>query len=106
MGHSARGHIWKGFAFLAAMLFALLYLGYRTIGWLLARSGARWDVRGLEDWASLPALLLLITLFGFVANVLVSAFTRYQANQADAYASYFPSRIIPHPRQPSAQHSP
>src|SRR6266853_889398 len=31
MGHYALGHIWKGFAFLAALLFVLLYLGYRTI---------------------------------------------------------------------------
>jgi STE24 endopeptidase len=103
MGHYALGHIWKGFAFLAAMLFVLLYLGYRTIGWLLARSGARWDVRGLEDWASLPALLLLITLFGFVANVLGSAFSRYQENQADVYGLEVTHGIISDPGQACAQ---
>jgi STE24 endopeptidase len=103
MGHYALGHIWKGFAFLAAMLFVLLYLGYLTIGWLLARSGARWDVRGLEDWASLPALLLLITLFGFVANVLGNAFSRYQENQADVYGLEVTHGIISDPGQACAE---
>jgi STE24 endopeptidase len=103
MGHYALGHIWRGFAFIAAMLFVLLYLGYRTIGWLLARSGARWSVRGLEDWASLPALLLLITLFGFVANAFGSAFSRYQESQADVYGLEVTHGIIPDPGQACAQ---
>ena len=103
MGHYVLGHIWKGFLFFAAMIFVLLFLGYRTVGWLLARSGARWDVRGLEDWASLPALLLLITLFGFVANVLGSAFSRYQENQADVYGLEVTHGIISDPGQACAQ---
>jgi STE24 endopeptidase len=103
MGHYALGHIWKGFVFFAAMLFVLFYLGYRTIGWLLARSGARWEVRGLEDWASLPALLLLISLFGFAANVAGNAFSRYQENQADVYGLEVTRGIIPDPGQACAQ---
>jgi STE24 endopeptidase len=103
MGHYALGHIWKGFVFFAAMLFVLFYLGYRTIGWLLARSGARWEVRGLEDWASLPALLLLISLFGFAANVAGNAFSRYQENRADVYGLEVTSGIIPDPGQACAQ---
>jgi STE24 endopeptidase len=103
MGHYALGHIWKGFAFLAALLFVLLYLGYRTIGWVLARSGPRWEVRGLEDWASLPALLLLISLFGFAANVTGNAFSRYQENQADVYGLEVTRGIIPDPGQACAQ---
>jgi len=41
MGHYALNHIWKGLAFMSAMVFVLLYLGYRTIGWLLARMEIR-----------------------------------------------------------------
>jgi Zn-dependent protease with chaperone function len=103
MGHYALGHIWKGFAFLAALLFVLLYLGYRTIGWLLARSGARWEVRGLEDWASLPALLLLLSVFSFVSNAFGSSFSRYQENQADVYGLEVTRGIIPDPGQACAQ---
>jgi len=103
MGHYALGHIWKGFAFLAAMLFVLLYLGYRSIGWLLARSGPRWAIRGLEDWASLPALLLLLSVFGFASNAIGSTFSRYQENQADVYGLEVTRGIIPDPGQACAQ---
>ena len=103
MGHYALGHIWKGFAFLAALLFVLLYLGYRTIGWLLARFGARWGVRGLEDWASLPALLLLLSVFSFASNAIGSTFSRYQENQADVYGLEVTHGIISDPAQACAQ---
>jgi STE24 endopeptidase len=103
MGHYALGHIWKGFAFLAALLFVLLFLGYRTIGWLLARFGTPWGVRGIEDWASLPALLLLMSLFGFASNAIGSTFSRYQENQADVYGLEVTHGIIPDPAQACAQ---
>ncbi len=86
MGHYALNHIWKGLAFMSAMVFVLLYLGYRTIGWLLARNGNSWGVRTVDDWAALPALLLLVTFFGFAANAIGNTFSRYQENQADIYS--------------------
>jgi len=58
-GHYVLQHIPKGLAFGAVFLLVLFYLGYRCIGWVLARWGAHWEIRGLDDWASLPALLLL-----------------------------------------------
>jgi STE24 endopeptidase len=99
MGHYVLGHIWKGFLFIAAILFFLLYCGYRTISWLLARYGAAWKVRGLNDWASLPALLLLITLFGFAAGAVGNTFSRYQENQADVYSLEVTHGIVPDPGQ-------
>jgi len=102
LGHYVLGHIWKGFLFFAAITLVLLYLGYRSIGRLLARSGARWGVRSLDDWASLPALLLLLTLFGFVANVLGSTFSRYQENQADVYSLEVTHGIVADPGQACA----
>jgi Zn-dependent protease with chaperone function len=59
-------------------------------------------LRGLDDWASLPALLLLITLFGFVANALGSTFSRFQENQADMYGLEVVHGIIPDPGQACA----
>jgi STE24 endopeptidase len=102
MGHYVLGHVWKGIIFAAILLFVLLYLGYRTIGWLLARWGDSWGVRGLDDWASLPALLLLITIFAFLANPITSAFSRFQENQADIYSLEVTHGILPDPGQASA----
>jgi Zn-dependent protease with chaperone function len=86
MGHYVLWHIPKLLAFGAALLFAAFYLGHRTIDWLLARWGASWGVSGLDDWASLPALLLLLSVFFFCAAPLVSAVSRHYEHQADQYA--------------------
>jgi len=102
MGHYVLGHIWKGIAFFALMVFLLLYFGYRSISWLLARWGAQWGIRSLDDWASLPALLLLLTLFGFVASTLGNAFSRFQENQADVYGLEVTHGILPDPGQACA----
>ena len=99
MGHYVLGHIWKGFLFSAAIIFVLLYFGYRSIGGLLARSGAAWGVRSLDDWASLPALLLLLTLFGLAADVIGNTFSRYEENQADVYSLEVTHGIVPDPGQ-------
>ncbi len=95
MGHYVLGHIWKGFLFFAALLFVLFYLGFRSIGSLLARSGASWGICSLDDWASLPALLLLLTLFGFAAGTIGNTFSRFQEHQADIYSLEVTHGIVP-----------
>src|SRR6266446_3812740 len=99
MGHYVLGHVWKGFLFFAAMIFVLFYFGYRSIGWLLSRSGASWGVRSLDDWASLPALLLLITFFGFASDAIGNTFSRYTEHQADIYSLEVTHGIVPDPGQ-------
>jgi Zn-dependent protease with chaperone function len=103
MGHYVLGHVWKGFLFFAAMFFVLLYLGYRTIGWLLARSGAAWGIRSLDDWASLPALLFLLTLFGFASDAIGNTFSRHQEHQADIYSLEVTHGIVPNAGQAFAR---
>ena len=95
MGHYVLGHIWKGILIFAAVLFVLFYLGYRSIGSLLARSGDSWGVRSLDDWASLPALLFLLTLFGFAGDIIGNTLSRYQEHQADIYSLEVTHGIVP-----------
>jgi len=103
LGHYVLGHIVKGFFFLAAALFVLFYLGKRSIGWLLARRGARWDIRGVEDWASLPALLLIVSIFGILATATGNCFSRYMENQADVYGLEVTHGILPDAGQACAR---
>ena len=49
------------------------------------RLSRNWAIRGLDDWASLPALLLLISVFSFIAAPVGSAVSRYFEHQADQY---------------------
>ncbi len=102
LGHYALGHIWKGLVFFSVMAFLLLYLGWRSIGWLIARYGQRWGVRGVDDWAALPALLLLIALYGFAAEIAGNNFSRFDENQADIYSLEVTHGIVAEPGQASA----
>ncbi|MGA8222127.1 MAG: M48 family metalloprotease, partial [Candidatus Acidiferrales bacterium] len=47
--------------------------------------GGNWGIRGLDDLASLPALLLLLTILFFVTNPIANGFSRYLEHQADQY---------------------
>lgn len=103
MGHYVLGHVPKGLAFFAVLLLVFFYLAYRSIGWVLARWGTRWEVRGVDDWASLPALLLLLSIFFFIANPIGSAFSRYQEHQADQYGLEVTHGLTPDSGQVAAQ---
>ena len=103
MGHYVLYHIPKGLSFFAVLLFIAFYLGYRTIGWCLARWGGGWGIRGLEDWASLPVLLLLGSVFSFVVSPIGSAFSRALEHQADQYGMEVTHGLTPDSGQVAAQ---
>ncbi len=103
MGHYVLGHVPKGLAFFAVLLLVFFYLAYRSIGWVLARWGVQWEVRGVDDCASLPALLLLLSIFFFIANPIGGAFSRYQEHQADQYGLEVTHGLTPDSNQVAAQ---
>ena len=103
MGHYVLGHIFKGIAFSAGVLFVFLYLGFRLVRWSLARWGAGWDIRGAHDWASLPLLLLILSIFMFLGSPAFNAFSRYQEHQADVYGLEVIRGLVPDSRQVAAQ---
>jgi Zn-dependent protease with chaperone function len=57
----------------------------------------------LEDWASLPVLLLLLSVFLFVINPVGSAFSRYLEHQADQYGLEVTHGLTPDSGQIAAQ---
>jgi STE24 endopeptidase len=103
MGHYVLGHIPKGIVFFSALLFVFLYLGYWGLGAALHRWGARWDIHGADDWASLPVLLLLFSLFSFVASPAINGFSRYQEHQADVYGLEVIHGLVPDSQQATAR---
>ena len=103
MGHYVLHHILKGFAFFAPLVLLFFYVVHRLIGSVLSRWGTGWGVRGLDDWASLPALLFLLTLLLFVTNPIGSAFSRYLEHQADQYGLEVTHGLNPDQGQVAAQ---
>jgi len=104
MGHYVLLHIPKIIAIDATILLLLLYLGYRLVLWMLARWGAQWGIRGLDDWASLPALLFLISVLSFLATPGFNAVSRYFEHEADRYGLEVIHGIVPNPNQVAAHY--
>ncbi len=102
-GHYVLQHLPKMLGFLAMLLLIFFYLGYRLIWWVLARWGGGWEIRKLDDWASLPALMLLLSLFSFAANPVASAVSRHYEHQADQYGLEVTHGLTPDSSQVAAQ---
>jgi Zn-dependent protease with chaperone function len=85
MGHYVLGHVRDGILFACAVLLVFLNLAYRVLHWMLARWGKTWAIRGPDDLASLPALLLLLAVFGFLFTPISNAYSRHLEHQADQY---------------------
>lgn len=85
MGHYVLRHIPQLIAILSLILLVLLYCSYHLARWMLARWGATWKIRSIDDWASLPLLLLLLSVLAFLATPVLNAITRHYEHEADRY---------------------
>lgn len=94
-GHYVLKHIPKGMVFFALLLLIAFYLGYRSVGWVLTRYGPGWQIRDLQDWASLPVLLLLLSIFSFVVTPMGAAYSRHLEHQADQFGLEVTHGLIP-----------
>jgi STE24 endopeptidase len=95
MGHYVLGHVRNGILFACAVLIFFLYLAYRLLHWMLARWGETWAVRGPDDLASLPVLILLLSVFGFLFTPISNAYSRHLEHQADQYGLEVIHGLIP-----------
>ena len=102
-GHYVLQHIPKGISFFAVLFLVLFYIGYRLIGSILGRWGPGWRIRGLDDWASLPVLMLLLSVFLFLTNPIASAFGRHLEHQADQFGLEVTHGLTPDSGQIAAQ---
>jgi STE24 endopeptidase len=102
MGHYVLYHIPKEVTIDAVLLLGLLYLGYRLAAWMLARGGTHWGIRGLEDWASLPVLIFVLTTLTFLATPIFNAISRHFEHEADRYGLEVVHGIVPHQGQVAA----
>ncbi len=95
MGHYVLGHVRDGILFSCAVLLFFLYLAYRLLHWMLARWGENWAIHGAEDLASLPVLILLLTVFGFLSTPVDNAYSRHLEHQADQYGLEVIHGLVP-----------
>ncbi len=96
MGHYVLNHIYKGLAFFAGMMLLGFWLGRKMVLAMLARWGEAWHIRGINDLAALPVLMLALSLLTLVAEPIGNAFSRYQEHQADLYGLEVTHGLFPH----------
>jgi STE24 endopeptidase len=101
-GHYVLHHIPKEFALIELVMLALFYLGYRLIGWLVRRFGARTALEGEADLASLPLAMLVLTLLSFAGSPLFNAISRHYEHQADQYGLEVAYDVVPDPNAAAA----
>ncbi|HEX4004414.1 MAG TPA: M48 family metallopeptidase [Candidatus Acidoferrales bacterium] len=102
-GHYVLHHIPKGIALGAIYFLIVFYAGYRLMGWVLARRGQKWEIRAIDDWASLPVLLLLLSILSFITNPVTGAASRYFEHQADQYGLEVTHGLTPDSGEVAAQ---
>jgi len=103
MGHYVLKHIPKLIAFLWGFFFALLALGAAVLSRLIGRPGGRWGIRSVADWASLPVLLLVVTVAAELAQPVLNGFIRKHEHDADVFGLEAIHGIVPESAQAAAQ---
>lgn len=103
MGHYVLGHVYRGFAFTALTFLLFFFLSYLFVRGILHRWGQRWGIRSLDDFASLPVILLLLSVFSFLYSPIQNSYTRYGEHEADIYGLEVTHGIIPNAGAVAAQ---
>ena len=85
LGHFVMNHVWKGLAEMAILLFVTLAFAKWAMTRLLRRYGAAWNLRGVEDIASLPLLFAVFTTFSLLTTPIQNTMVRTQEIEADRF---------------------
>jgi Zn-dependent protease with chaperone function len=86
LGHYVLGHVWTSMLLSSLLTVLGLFGAHLLSSFLLARFGTRMGFDRLSDVASLPLLMLLLSLFSFAIAPAALAFSRYHERQADRFA--------------------
>jgi Zn-dependent protease with chaperone function len=70
---------------------------------VLSKWGAAWTIRGVEDYAATPCLVLILSLFFFIVTPIGSTFSRHYEHQADQFALELTHGLTPDSGQVAAQ---
>jgi Zn-dependent protease with chaperone function len=85
LGHYVLGHVWINIFVSWVLTLLGLFAAHRTAGLMLARFGGRFGFGALADPASLPLLMLLLSLFSFLIAPATLALSRYHEREADRF---------------------
>lgn len=85
MGHYVMHHIWWGLGMAIIFIVFVLWLTDKTIHSAITRFRTRFKFDRLGDMASLPLVMIFVTVFSFVFQPVSNGLSRYFENQSDRY---------------------
>jgi STE24 endopeptidase len=86
MGHYVLNHIYRDLLLFAPIMIVVGFgLLKWSLDWSLKRWGRKWQIRGIGDVAIVPLVVLILSIFGFVATPIFNTQTRTEEREADMY---------------------
>ncbi len=85
IGHYVKNHIWKSIGAGIVGAFLILYLVHISSLWVLKASGGAFGFKNMGNLASLPLLLLMLSVFSWLGQPASNAVSRYFEREADLY---------------------
>lgn len=85
MGHYVMHHIWWGLVVAILFITFALWLTSKTIHPVINRCRRRFKFERLSDLASLPLVMIYLTIITFVFQPVTNGFSRVMERQADKY---------------------
>ncbi len=85
LGHYVLGHVWTSMLLSSLLTILGLFGAHHLSTFTLTRFGARMGFDRLSDVASLPLLMILLSLFSLAITPAALAFSRYHERQADRF---------------------
>ncbi|HKP74457.1 MAG TPA: M48 family metallopeptidase [Longimicrobiaceae bacterium] len=85
MGHYVLRHVLMLMAAATLLILLALWAMHRSAGWALGRWSGRFGFSRLDDVASYPLLLVVVSLVSFAATPVFLAFSRHLEHEADRF---------------------
>lgn len=103
MGHYVLNHVIKGFILFELGALAAFWIGFLIVEQIFKRLGPGHGVEGVGDLASLPMLLLVLTMLSFFSTPIYSGLSRYMEHQADQFGLEVAYGVVPDPNVAEAK---
>ncbi|MGH9343759.1 MAG: M48 family metalloprotease, partial [Terriglobia bacterium] len=97
VGHYVLHHAIKEFALDEIAALAAFFVGFWVVGSAVRRWGAQTGIESVDDLASFPLLMLVLTLATFLLSPLYCGVSRHYEHQADQYGLELSYGVVPDP---------
>ncbi len=102
-GHYVLGHIPRGFVLFELGALIAFGIGFALVERMVKRLGPGTGLEGVGDLATLPVLLLVLTVLSFLSTPIYCGFSRHVEHQADQFGLEVAYGVVPDPNAAEAR---